>query len=248
MKDFAHFEFAGELNYFLNDKRKNIVFQHFFDRNSTVKDNIQALGVPHTEVEWIVVNGVSVDFNYRILAQDDIKVYPTSSALKLPILVRPPLPKRIFIVDFNVRKMAKYLRMFGFDTITDEGVPDKEIVAIAEQQNRIILSRDIGLLKRKNAVFGIFLQSENVEDQMIEAIIRYNLLAHFQPFTLCLECNGEIALQDKSHIGHLVSEDILNDYHEFYQCKVCQKVYWKGSHYDKMVKRIELLKNSLSRS
>jgi uncharacterized protein with PIN domain len=186
------------------------------------------------EVEWIQVKGEFVDFSYRIQQGDEIAVFPLEANLGEPCILREKIENYRFMIDFNVRKMAKYLRMYGFDVRIDAGVPDKEIAEIAAAQNRIIISRDLGLLKRKIVKYGYFPRHDNIEDQVVEVISHFKLLPHIQPFTLCLECNGKIELVEKESILSLITEGVAKDYDAFFQCENCKKIYWKGSHYERM--------------
>ncbi|MCU0393531.1 MAG: Mut7-C ubiquitin/RNAse domain-containing protein [Thermoflexibacter sp.] len=246
MKAFVSFFFHAELNDFLSIDKKSTPYLYHFEPNSTVKDSIEAQGIPHTEIEWIKANGQSVDFNYRLKNKDEIEVYPSSSKLSEELIVRPTLSKFTFIVDANVRKITKYMRMLGFDTITDEGIPDEEIAIISAEQGRILLTRDIGLLKRKNVVYGYFVRNEQVEGQVIEIINRYQLLDKALPFSICLTCNGKIAEIAQKDICEELPHSVREAYDTFYKCNACQKVYWKGSHFSNMQKLIDNLNQNVS--
>lgn len=241
MSDFVHFTFHQDFNIFLDKVNRNQTYTYFFEENSTVKDSIEVQGVPHTEVEWVLVNKQSVNFSYRLQNEDVVEVFSYHAGLQMPCIVRPPLSNLDFMVDFNVRKITKYLRMLGFRTVTDEGVPDEEIAAIAERENKIVLTRDIGLLKRKNVTYGYFLRSEDVEKQIVEIVKRYDLLPKIAPFSICLTCNGGIGRVTKESILEELPILIREEYDEFFQCNACQKVYWKGSHFDNMRKVIDSL-------
>jgi len=241
MPNFVQFTFHENFNVFLDKSHRNQTYTYFFEENSTVKDSVEVQGVPHTEVEWILVNKKPVNFGYRLQSSDHVEVYPMAANLQIPCIVRPPLENLDFLVDFNVRKITKYLRMLGFRTVTDEGVPDEEIAAIAERDNKIVLTRDIGLLKRKNVTYGYFLRSEDVEKQIMEVVKRYGLLPKIAPFSICLTCNGGIQNVPKENILEELPILIREEYNEFFQCNACQKVYWKGSHFDNMRKVIDTL-------
>lgn len=239
--------FFDELLFFLAKNYQEGSFYHYTcATNEAVKDCIEAQGIPHTEVEWILVNGNNVNFTYQVKEQDKIEIYPYSSQLNLPSIVRPALSKIAFITDANVGKLTKNLRLMGFHVRTDEGVPDKEIAAIAERENLIVLSRDIGLLKRKNVLYGRYLHSEKIEEQLLEVMKRFDLPDKIRPFTLCLVCDGKIQAIEKTTIQTQVNATIYQEYNAFYQCQSCQKVYWEGSHFDKMKENITKVKQELS--
>lgn len=247
MKNTATFHFDAPLHFFLKEEMKRDNYSYSFDGTPTVKDTIEAQGVPHVEVEWIQVNGEFVDFSYRLKDGDEIHVFSLEADILQPCILREKIDNYRFMIDFNVRKMAKYLRMYGFDVITDEGVPDKEIAEIAAAENRIVISRDLGLLKRKIVKYGYFPRKDNIEDQVLEVISHFGLLPLYQPFTLCLECNGKISQVEKQTILPLITEGIATDYEEFYQCEKCEKIYWKGSHYQRMARNMEELKQKSKR-
>ncbi|MBC7474194.1 MAG: hypothetical protein H7263_07860 [Candidatus Sericytochromatia bacterium] len=250
MKKTATFNFFDEINDFIQKNQRNQEIKIEFDDSTTAKDAIEAIGVPHTEVESIVVNDISVDFHYRLKDQDKVRVYSFSSKViiedKIPL--RASIQNYKFIVDANVAKMAKYLRMLGFDTSYNFELPDKDIVALAEKEKRIILSRDIGLLKRKNATLGYFLRKTNIEEQVMEVLKRYDLTSQIKPLSICLECNGHINQVNKDSIIKKLNENVAKEYDEFFQCNNCKKIFWKGSHHDKMLNNIDKFVKDLEQS
>ncbi len=243
MLNFVHFTFHQDFNIFLKKPNRNQTYIYFFEENATIKDAIEVQGVPHTDIEWVLVNEQQVDFSYRLQNEDNISVFAYDAKLQMPSILRPAVLDLTFMVDFNVRKLTKYLRLLGFQTVTDEGVPDEEIAAIASKSNKIILTRDIGLLKRKNVIYGYFLRSANAEEQIIEVIKRYDLLPKIMPFSLCLVCNGRVTSVEKSVVLDKLPVLISEEYKEFFQCEGCQKAYWKGSHFVNMQKIIDNLQN-----
>lgn len=242
----AEFRFYAGLNDFIAPAKRQKTFSFIFKRNPAIKDSIEAIGVPHTEVELIIVNGESQPFNYKLKEGDKVSVYPVFSNLDIhpSVPLRKPLTEMKFIVDANIGKMVKYLRMLGFDTYFDFDLPDNEIIELAEREKRIILTRDIGLLKRKTATHGYFLRKKNIEEQLIETIERFSLFPLMKPFSRCLECNGFILAVDKNTIKNKLKPEIYDYYDEFFFCPDCLKIYWKGTHYDTMlvnIRRINLI-------
>ncbi|MFC1770397.1 Mut7-C RNAse domain-containing protein [Candidatus Margulisiibacteriota bacterium] len=233
----AEFRFYEELNDFLtSDKRKN-TFSYEFTGTPSIKDAIEAIGVPHTEVDLVLVNQKSVTFEYLLQDKDIVSVYPVFESLDISEAthLRPkPLREPKFVLDVHLGKLAKYLRMFGFDTLYETTYSDPEIIKIAKNQKRIILTRDMGILKNKLVTHGYWLRSQNPKLQLKEVLVRFDLLALVQPFTRCLECNGDIAKTDRDKIIDKLPDDLDKQYTEFFECLGCQKVYWKGSHYDQM--------------
>ncbi len=237
----AIFRFYDVLNDFVDRERKNLNFFYQFVNSPSVKDCIEAIGVPHTEIEAIKINSEFTDFTHRVNQDDKIEVFSIKSDIDLTqsIELRPEIKDYKFIVDANVAKMTKNLRMMGFDTYYDFDLSDKEIVALAEREKRIILSRDIGLLKRKNAIYGYFLRKTNIEEQVTEVFTRYRLYDKVKPFTLCLKCNQLIRKVSNKEAKQFIEENILNEYEDFFKCDKCNKFFWKGSHYDKMMVNVD---------
>lgn len=233
------FRFYEELNDFLPLEKKKIAFKHQLMSGTTVKDGMESLGVPHAEVDLILVNGVSVDFSYQVKAGDHISVYPTFESFDIsPIIRLRPKPLRVtrFILDVHLGKLARYLRLLGFDTFYDNQYVDQEIIAIAQKEKRIILTRDIGLLKNKKVTHGYWLRATQPKQQIKEIIHRFDLRHQFQPFTRCLECNGKIVAVDAANalLDVKIPTRVREMQNQFYQCENCKRWYWEGTHYDKL--------------
>lgn len=235
MQNKASYLFHNELNDFLSKKDKNKKLEHAFYNSPIVKDSIESLGVPHPEVAHIKANGNFVTFDYRVNNDDNIEVFPYFCILDVESIV-PIKPAEIkFMLDVHLGGLAKYLRMAGIDTLyNNEDWGDKYIAETGGKENRIVLSRDIGLLKRSSVTYGYFVRNKDSYEQFKEISERYKLKEVFKPFSRCIRCNGEIAAVEKSKIIGQLEEGTKRDYDEFWQCKSCQQVYWKGSHYEKM--------------
>lgn len=239
------FRFYEELNDFLPGKYRKRAFEYPFQGTPSVKDTVQALGVPHAEVDLILVNSESVSFSYHVQDKDLISVYPRFEILDISAvsLLRPkPLRNTAFILDTHLGKLAKYLRMLGFDSLYRNDFEDKEIIHIAGKESRIILTRDTGILKEGSVTHGFFVKSQQPTKQLEQVLNRFDLWNSFSPFTRCMECNGAIDNVDKDSIAHLLKPKTRKYFQEFYQCISCGKVYWKGSHFGDMYKRIIGLK------
>lgn len=239
----ATYIFRGELNDFLSKKFKYKEVNYQFEGNSTVKDSIESIGTPHAEVAFILANNRPVDFNYKVQNNDFIEVFPfgyennISDKYKLP---EKPKGKPAFILDVHLGILAKYLRMSGFDTLYNpKDWGDEYIAKKAGEENRIALSRDIGLLKRSAVVYGRWLRNQNSKKQLEEVIKRFDLKKYFEPFTRCMKCNNLIVSVDKEKIADKLEEQTKKDYNNFWECSGCKQIYWKGSHYDKMMKFVE---------
>ncbi|MDE1461831.1 Mut7-C RNAse domain-containing protein [Spartinivicinus poritis] len=218
---------------------------HFaFDDKPSIKDAIESLGLPHVEVACIEVNGQPVDFTYLLKNKDTVVVhsYPHPQAI-VPQL--PELGPR-FLLDVHLGGLLRYLRMAGFDCFYQSNdLGDKKLASVAEQQQRILLSRDVGLLKRGNVRYGRWVRNTDPMAQFVEIMAFYQLYDLVRPLTLCSKCNGEIKAVDKNTVHDQVPDGVFEFYDEFNQCQSCQQVYWKGSHYQKIQAILEKVSLSL---
>ncbi|MEB3211728.1 MAG: Mut7-C RNAse domain-containing protein [Leptolyngbyaceae bacterium] len=174
---YAQFRFYGNLNYFLPPERRQTPFEHRLKEQGSVKDTIEAIGVPHPEVSLILVNGESVSFSYLVQGGDRISVYPQFAQLEIASLshVQPPPPDHIrFVLDVHLGKLATHLRILGFDALYRNDYDDKELAAIASQEHRILLTQDRGLLKRSIVTYGYAVRSDNPEVQVQEVLERFD--------------------------------------------------------------------------
>lgn len=239
--------FYEELNDFLSSERRKVDFAQTIFRGQTVKDLIESLGVPHTEVDLIQVNGDSVNFSYQLKHGDRISVYPVFERfdiLKVTRLRPEPLRKIRFILDCHLAKLAHYLRMLGFDSLHQNHYEDPEIAEIAVCEKRIVLSRDRRLLMRRNITHGRYVRNTEPLKQLQEIVDWLDLFSSMKPFTRCINCNGLLHEANKDSIADQIKADTRQYYQQFWQCDECRQIYWKGSHYHKMEKII----SSLSRN
>lgn len=242
MTNQAFFRFYEELNDFLPPLRRKKKIFYQFNGNPGIKDAIEAMGVPHTEVDLILVNGDSVDFAYHLRDGDKVSVYPVFEAIDISSLSNlrgKPLRQLKFVCDVHLGKLAKKLRMLGFDTLYKNDYSDSTIISIASNENRCVLTRDRGILKNKAVDHGYWVRTKNPFEQVREVISRFDLVSCIQPFILCMECNGTIVKVDKREIIEHLQPQTLLYYEDFYKCALCNRIYWKGSHYYKMLSCIE---------
>jgi uncharacterized protein with PIN domain len=238
--------FYEELNDFLPHFKKKKRYDTPLSSRQTVKDIIESQGVPHTEVDLILVNGIPVNFGQIINEGDDISVYPVFESLDISGVTRlknRPLRDPGFILDVNLGRLAKYLRAMGFDTLYRNDFSDAEIVEISNNENRIILTRDKGLLMRNSVQRGYWVRNTGVKDQVFEIIRKFDFYSFISPFKRCMECNGLIEPVSKESITSLIQPGTRKYYNEFFRCTGCRKIYWKGSHYGRMNQFIMDIKN-----
>ncbi|MFA3783631.1 Mut7-C RNAse domain-containing protein [Melioribacteraceae bacterium 4301-Me] len=237
-----------ELNDFLPTNKRKIKFQHIFSGKVSVKDMIESIGIPHTEVDMILVNGLSVEFNYIVQNGDQISVYPEFESFDISGVqkLRPkPLRKPKFVLDVHLGTLAVYLRMLGFDSVWQNYLTDEQIVAISKKEKRAILTRDLGLLKRKEVTRGYWVRNTDPIKQTVEIIQRFDLTKLIKEFSRCLECNGKLKKIAKRKVYHRLPEKVKQNQNSFFVCDNCSKIYWHGTHYDKMKELIRKIKNQI---
>jgi uncharacterized protein with PIN domain len=238
MTSTATFRFYAELNDFLRpDRRQQDVPYHFLVAPS-VKDAIEALGVPHTEIDLVLANGVPVNFGYRLTHGDRISVYPVFERLDITELARPrpkPLREVRFVADGHLGTLARYLRLLGFDTAWDAHHSDEALVVISVKERRTLLTRDRGLLKRSAVTHGLFVRHDDPRDQMVDIVRRLHLGQRLHPFTRCMACNGRLEDVDKALVAARLSPRTLQDFDDFRRCPDCDRIYWEGSHYRRLL-------------
>lgn len=233
----AQFRFYEELNDFLEPDKRKVAFDYPLQRRASVKDIIEALGVPHTEVEVILVNGVSVEFGYIVENGDRISVYPMFEGLDIRPLLKlrdSPLRQPRFVLDCHLGRLARYLRHLGFDTLYRNDYVDDQLAAISADEHRILLTRDRDLLKRRIISHGYWVRSHEPRKQLDEVLTRFDLYADINPFGRCTRCNGIVAAVDKQEIVDRLEPGTRRYYEEFWQCDSCGQIYWEGSHFKKM--------------
>ena len=238
----AWFRFYEELNEFLPEGKRKRRIPYSFNGRQSVKDAIEALGIPHTEIDMILVNGVSVDFSYKLRKEDSVSVYPVFESLDISSVTHlrgKPLRDLKFILDVHLGKLAKYLRLCGFDTNYRNDYNDPEIICLASLEKRIILTRDLGILKNKLVTHGYWIRSQLPEEQLKEVLIRFDLKNMIEPFSRCTECNGVIADVPKTEVMERLLPKTRQYFQEYKKCPDCDRIYWEGSHFEKMKKNIE---------
>lgn len=237
----ASFRFYAELNDLLPTDQRQVTFTHSFAHPSSIKDVIEALGVPHTEIDLILVNGESVDFSYLVQDGDRISVYPVFESIDITSLVRvrpQPLREPRFVLDTHLGRLARYLRMLGFDTLYRNDYNDAELARLASVEHRILLTRDPGLLKRSVVTHGYWIRASDPQRQAREVVERFDLFAAIVPFARCLRCNTRLQSVHKEDILDRLPPMTQGVYDEFHFCPSCDRIYWKGSHYRRMLQLI----------
>ena len=236
--------FYAELNDFLPERLRQVAFSHEMPGTGAVKDVIESLGVPHTEVDLILVNGVPVGFSHPVRDGDVVSVYPVFESFDIAGVskVRPePLREIRFVADCHLGRLAAYLRMVGFDTLYQNDCPDKTLAEISEREHRILLTRDRGLLKRSMVTHGYYVRSQAPRAQLEEVSARFHLAGKMRPFSRCMACNALLHQATKEEVYERLPERIREEFSEFSACPSCGRVYWRGSHYDRMRRLVQVV-------
>lgn len=235
----ADFRFYAELNDFLPAGRRQRTFAYPFTGPQSVKHLIEAAGIPHTEVEAILANGAPVDFTYMVGRGDRIAVYPPFNSLRPSptVRLRPPRPRPArFLLDVHLGRLARYLRLLGFDARYAQGEKedDADLATLAAESGRILLSRDRELLMRKVVVHGCCLRTREPRAQLSAVLRRYGLYEEISGFSRCLNCSGLLEPVDKAEIVDQLEPKTKQYYDDFQRCRTCGQIYWQGSHFDKL--------------
>lgn len=236
----ATFRFYGELNDFLAPARRGRAFDACCARRATTKHMIEALGVPHTEVGLVLVDGAPAGFGRILREHERIAVYPSFAAFDVRALAPLPAPHGMrFVADAHLGGLARMLRMAGFDTLYDNNIADSELEAIALRDERVVLTRDRDLLKRRGIRHGCYLHALKPELQLRELFDRLDLGAGARPFTLCLHCNAPLRPVAKAAIAEQLPPKVSALHDDFNTCDICHRVFWQGSHWKRMCALLE---------
>lgn len=239
--------FEDDLRIFLTTSKRHGAIELDVDGTPSIKDVIESLGVPHTEPDSILVNQVSVPYSYLVGDGDHIEVYSVRTGTSLGNgepryhLQPPSHTEASFVLDVHLGRLAAYLRMLGFDTFYQNHCDDGVLAQISSTERRILLTRDVGLLKRSIVVYGYFVRQTSPVDQLEEVIHRYDLSSQFEPFKRCIRCNGLLEPVLKAAISGEVPENITRTYESFQRCSSCRQIYWKGTHFKRMQSLTERL-------
>ena len=225
----ASFRFHGELGEFLPRERRGTRFEYQHARAATLKNAIEALGVPHTEVGRVELNGAPVTLQRAVREGDAIEVFPAK-----PENGPEKGPDPFFIADAHLGGLARFLRMLGFDTLHDPAFQDADIRRLAREERRIVLTRDRELLKCREIGRGAYVHAIRVEPQVAEVAARYRLAERARPFTLCLRCNLPLERVEKAAVAARLPERVLELQDRFTRCPGCERIYWPGTHYERM--------------
>ena len=228
------FSIHGDLQDFLRPERRNAALVCLLREPAAVKHPIESLGIPHPEVEALYVNDNPIDFGYTVGDGDWVRVYPAGAlpAAADAVPLRPPLkPPYRFVLDTHLGLLASYLRLLGFDALYRNDFDDQELAELGATDERILLTRDRGLLKRKIVTYGYCVRESNPRQQLTSILRRYNLARFIQPWQRCLRCNGALEHVDKATVLAQLEPKTRRYYNEFQRCTGCGRIFWQGSHF-----------------
>ena len=232
----VQFRFHGELNDFLPLPQRNVKFEHPVGPTDTLKHIIESLGVPHTEVGAVAANGKLHDPSEPAADFAEIEVFPH----RTPVCLSDPR----FVADGHLGRLAAYLRMLGLDTWYERLADDPRLASVSSGDRRVLLTRDVGLLKRREVLYGYCVRSMKPHEQLREVSSRFALFPHLAPFTRCMDCNGLLCPVAKDEIAEFLPPHTRETKNEFSRCSNCGKIFWRGSHHARMLEWIRVLEDS----
>ena len=212
----------------------------------SVKDRVEACGVPHPEVHLILVNGTPVGFDHHLAPGDRVAVYPPFRSLGVACALRPGPPQGRFAVDVNLGRLARYLRLLGFDAVSDGRLDDGDLAELAVSEDRIVLTRDRHLLKRSIVVHGYLVREVIPTKQVAEVVRRFDLADRIDPFARCMECNGVIEAVTKAEVDHILEPLTRAHFDDFRRCSGCGRVFWRGSHFEQLLFVVDGIRQSVA--
>ncbi len=247
----ATFRFYAELNDLLPRPLRFVDFDHAFHGSPAIKDVIESLGVPHTEIELLLVNGERQGFEYHVQDGDRVSVYPMFESVDVGSEARvraEPLRNPRFVLDVHLGKLTAHLRLLGFDCDYDPGLQDEELALRSAVEERILLTRDRQLLKRTVVARGYCVRGQQPEEQAVEVLRRFDLVGMAAPFTRCLRCNGRLIRAEPAEFAGRIPEGVRARFRELMRCERCERVYWKGTHYERLERRAAEILREASRA
>jgi uncharacterized protein with PIN domain len=237
----AEFRFYEELNDCLPAPLRKRSFSHRFRGTPAVKDVLEALGVPHTEIDLILVDGKSVRFGHKLRGGERVAVYPMFERFDITPIhrLRPrPLRNPRFVADVHLGKLARFLRLLGFDTRYRNDLDDADLVKISVRERRILLTRDLGLLKHKVLSRAHWVRATDAQAQLKEVVAALSLSRSCRPFTRCMNCNGALEPVPRAEIAAHVPGHVRRYFRRFARCRRCRRIYWRGTHFERLTRLV----------
>ena len=244
MKPFTvRLNFQGDLDFFLGSKAAGGIVERRLIEKTSIKDIIESCGVPHPEVDMIRADGRIVGFDHTLSQDADIEVFPVGNGGTIPTEKHLQASQiSAFVVDGHLGKLARNLRLLGFDVAYEQKASDRQLLDLMIRETRALLTRDRRLLMHAIVQHGYCPRSQNAEEQTIEVIRRFELFGAIAPFTRCLRCNVRLEDAAKAEIIEKLEPLTKIYYNQFRRCPGCKQIYWAGSHFEKLQKRLEMIR------
>jgi uncharacterized protein with PIN domain len=232
--------FHGDLSVFLGSKAGEAVIERRLAEKTSIKDVIESCGVPHPEVDLILADEQTVGFDHTLANDTKVEVFPvenrgtyrTNKQLQAVGIVR-------FVADGHLGSLTRNLRLLGFDVAYCQNADDRQLLEVMARENRALLTRDRRLLMHAIVQNGYWPRSQNADEQTIEVVRRFDLSELIAPFTRCLRCNAPLEAVAKADIIGKLEPLTKIHYHQFRRCPDCKQIYWSGSHFPKLQRRVE---------
>jgi len=232
--------FHGDLKIFLRSKVGNTVIERRLTEKSSIKDVIESCGVPHPEVDLILVDKQTFGFDHTLANDAEVEVFPVQNRNTISTEKRlQAIGIMTFVADGHLGALTRNLRLLGFDVAYGQNADDRQLLDVMTLENRALLTRDRRLLMHRIVQHGYCPRSQNPNEQTIEVVRRFDLSELIVPFTRCLRCNAQLDEAAKADIVDKLEPLTKIHYDQFRRCRGCKQIYWSGSHFPKLQKRIE---------
>jgi uncharacterized protein with PIN domain len=236
--------FYGDLSVFLGSKARDVVIERQLAEKTSIKDVIESCGVPHPEVDLILVDEQTAGFDYTLANDAKVEVFPvenrgterTDKPLQAVGISR-------FVADVHLGHLTRNLRLLGFDVAYRQNADDRHLLEVMVRENRALLTRDRRLLMHAIVQHGYWPRSQNADEQTIEVVRRFDLAELIAPFTRCLRCNAPLEAVAKADIVGKLEPLTKIYYDQFRRCPDCKQIYWSGSHFPKLQRRVEEIRS-----
>jgi hypothetical protein len=247
MKPFkVRLRFGGDLNVFLGSKAGDAVIERSLAEKTSIKDVIESCGVPHPEIDLILVDNKTAGFDYTVDSDVNVEVFPIKYRNTHYTQKRlQNISVTTFVADGHLGRLARNLRLLGFDVAYPKDADDRQLLEIMANENRALLTRDRRLLMHRIVEHGYYPRSQNADEQTIEVVRRFDLSELIAPFTRCLRCNATLEEAAKADVMDKLEPLTKIYYDHFRRCPDCKQIYWPGSHFSKLQKRIEEIRSQV---
>jgi hypothetical protein len=238
--------FHGDLHVFLRSKSSDGIIERRLAEKTSIKDVIESCGVPHPEVDLILINGQAVGFDHTVADHAKVDVFPVENRDKDCAEQRlQTIAISTFVADGHLGGLTRNLRLLGFDVAYSNNAKDRELLEIMVRENRALLTRDRRLLMHGIVHHGYYPRSPNANEQTVEVVRRFDLSESIAPFTRCLRCNAPLEQTAKADVMEKLEPLTKIYYDQFRRCPDCKQIYWPGSHFPKLLKRIEEIRSHI---